>query len=328
MVEQRAADEVGQQVAAEVADVGEAVDGRSAGVHPDPAGLERLDRLDLAAERVAKAEHRTSSWARGWTPMLPALTIPASSRCMTQRPRGPVPSFPRRCGPARPHSVPGTSEGSRGKRPYTPRDAPSDRPRRARHAARVMRRDDRSRTGSAGPDPDRGADDARSRRAERRGQRGHHGTAVRVADDLSTPTSSCGRRWPSRGASTTADGGSTFHLRPDLTFSDGSPLRASDVVRSWLRLIDPAAPSPLASIALDIAGAEAYLRGQNPDPGAVGLHADDGAERARGRSRPARHRLRRRSSPARRSGSSRPASVATARPCCPAPASWPAAATC
>jgi oligopeptide transport system substrate-binding protein len=75
------------------------------------------------------------------------------------------------------------------------------------------------------------------------------------------------------------DGGRrlTFRLRPDLTFSNGSPLRASDVVRSWLRLIDPAAPSPLASIALDIAGAEAYLRGQNPDPASVGLHADDGA---------------------------------------------------
>ena len=26
-----------------------------------------------------------------------------------------------------------------------------------------------------------------------------------------------------------------FHIRPDLTFSDGSPLRAADVVRSWLR---------------------------------------------------------------------------------------------
>ena len=39
----------------------------------------------------------------------------------------------------------------------------------------------------------------------------------------------------------------TFHLRPDLTFSDGSPLRPSDVARSWMRLIDPAHPSPLAS---------------------------------------------------------------------------------
>jgi ABC-type oligopeptide transport system substrate-binding subunit len=69
----------------------------------------------------------------------------------------------------------------------------------------------------------------------------------------------------------------TFRLRPDLTFSDGSPLRASDVVRSWLRLINPAQPSPLASLALDIAGSEAYLRGQDPDPASVGLRADDDA---------------------------------------------------
>jgi oligopeptide transport system substrate-binding protein len=70
----------------------------------------------------------------------------------------------------------------------------------------------------------------------------------------------------------------TFHLRSGLTFSDGSPLRPSDVVRSWLRLIDPAAPSPLASLALDIQGAEAYLRGQATDPGSVGLHADDATD--------------------------------------------------
>lgn len=74
-----------------------------------------------------------------------------------------------------------------------------------------------------------------------------------------------------------ADGGRqvAFHLRPDLTFSDGSPLRPSDVARSWLRLIDPAHPSPLASIALDIAGADAYLRGTSHDATTVGLHADD-----------------------------------------------------
>ncbi|MDO8484930.1 MAG: peptide ABC transporter substrate-binding protein [Candidatus Limnocylindrales bacterium] len=69
----------------------------------------------------------------------------------------------------------------------------------------------------------------------------------------------------------------TFHLRPDLAYSDGSPLRPSDIVRSWLRLIDPAKPSPLASLAMDIQGAEAYLRGQSADPSSVGLHADDGA---------------------------------------------------
>ena len=69
----------------------------------------------------------------------------------------------------------------------------------------------------------------------------------------------------------------TFHLRPDLAFSDGSPIRPSDVVRSWLRLIDPAQPSPLAALALDIAGSDAYLRGENADPGSVGLRADDAA---------------------------------------------------
>jgi len=69
----------------------------------------------------------------------------------------------------------------------------------------------------------------------------------------------------------------TFRLRPDLAFSDDSPLRPSDVVRSWLRLIDPNQPSPLSSLALDIEGAEAYLRGQNPDPASVAMRADDGA---------------------------------------------------
>jgi ABC-type transport system substrate-binding protein len=78
---------------------------------------------------------------------------------------------------------------------------------------------------------------------------------------------------------TFADGGRqvTFKLRPNLTFSDGSPLRPSDVARSWLRLVDPKQPSPLASLAFDIKGAEAYARGQATDPASVGLHADDAA---------------------------------------------------
>jgi len=73
------------------------------------------------------------------------------------------------------------------------------------------------------------------------------------------------------------DGGRrvTFHLRSGLTFSDGSPLRPSDVVRSWLRLIDPAHPSPLASLAVDVKGAEDYLRGRVADPASVALRADD-----------------------------------------------------
>ncbi len=67
-----------------------------------------------------------------------------------------------------------------------------------------------------------------------------------------------------------------FHIRPDLTFSDGTPLRAADVVRSWLRIIDPAAPSPLATLMLDVEGALDYVRGDG-DADGVGLTADEAA---------------------------------------------------
>jgi oligopeptide transport system substrate-binding protein len=60
-------------------------------------------------------------------------------------------------------------------------------------------------------------------------------------------------------------------------FSDGTPLLPSDVVRSWLRLIDPGQPSPLAVLALDIEGAAAFLRGESSNPDSVGLHASDSA---------------------------------------------------
>lgn len=66
----------------------------------------------------------------------------------------------------------------------------------------------------------------------------------------------------------------TFHLRPDLTFSDGTALTGADVVRSWLRLIDPARPSPLASLMFDVRGAFPFMRGQDRDPASVGLAAD------------------------------------------------------
>jgi oligopeptide transport system substrate-binding protein len=71
------------------------------------------------------------------------------------------------------------------------------------------------------------------------------------------------------------DGGSTvvFHLRDGLSFSDGSPLTAADVVASWLRLLDPQAPSPLSSLALGIRGARDRLAGR-VGPDAVGIRAD------------------------------------------------------
>jgi oligopeptide transport system substrate-binding protein len=39
----------------------------------------------------------------------------------------------------------------------------------------------------------------------------------------------------------------TFHLRPNITWSDGSAITAQDIVWSWQRLVDPNTASPYAS---------------------------------------------------------------------------------
>ncbi len=67
----------------------------------------------------------------------------------------------------------------------------------------------------------------------------------------------------------------TFTLRPDLVFSDGSPLTAGDVVRSWRRLFDPRSPSPLASLIAEVVGARALLTGQASDIETLGIRAGD-----------------------------------------------------
>ena len=65
----------------------------------------------------------------------------------------------------------------------------------------------------------------------------------------------------------------TFQLRPDLTYSDGTPISAQDVVDSWLRLIDPTNPSTLSSLLADVQGATDYQAGKI-GADAVGLHAN------------------------------------------------------
>ena len=65
-----------------------------------------------------------------------------------------------------------------------------------------------------------------------------------------------------------------FHLRPDLTFSDGTTVTAEDVVGSWLRIIDPQRPAPLAALMIDVRGAREYLAGATSDPAQVGLRAN------------------------------------------------------
>ncbi len=64
----------------------------------------------------------------------------------------------------------------------------------------------------------------------------------------------------------------TFHLRPGITFSDGSAITASDVVASWMRLLDPQRAAPLASLLDDVRGATAYRAGRG-SRSEVGLSA-------------------------------------------------------
>jgi ABC-type transport system substrate-binding protein len=65
----------------------------------------------------------------------------------------------------------------------------------------------------------------------------------------------------------------TFRMRPGLTFSDGSPLDATDVRRSWLRILDPATRSSAPDVLSVIDGASERLAG-GPEDG-VGIDASD-----------------------------------------------------
>lgn len=67
----------------------------------------------------------------------------------------------------------------------------------------------------------------------------------------------------------------TFHLRPDVRWSDGVPLRAGDFEYSWKRLLDPATGADYAYFLYDVAGAQAYNTGKSKDPGTVGVRAID-----------------------------------------------------
>src|SRR4029077_16744665 len=76
-------------------------------------------------------------------------------------------------------------------------------------------------------------------------------------DEQGRPYASLAESW-----TVSADGRtSTFHLRPGLTFSDGSPLDASDVKRSWLRILDPATHSTAPDVLSIIDGATERLAG-------------------------------------------------------------------
>jgi len=67
----------------------------------------------------------------------------------------------------------------------------------------------------------------------------------------------------------------TFHLRPNLQWSDGTPLGARDFVWSWLRVLRPVTTARYASLLYPIENAEAFNKATIADEGKVGIQAPD-----------------------------------------------------
>lgn len=68
----------------------------------------------------------------------------------------------------------------------------------------------------------------------------------------------------------------TFHLRKGITWSDGEPMTAEDIVWSWQRLVDPKTVSPYASYPanMNIENAADIANGKKP-PSSLGVKALD-----------------------------------------------------
>lgn len=56
----------------------------------------------------------------------------------------------------------------------------------------------------------------------------------------------------------------TFHLRPGLLFSDGTPITAEDVVFTWQRLVDPKIASPYSFLCANVINGQAIMDGKLP----------------------------------------------------------------
>jgi len=88
-------------------------------------------------------------------------------------------------------------------------------------------------------------------------------------DEDGKPYASLAESWTVSGDGRTY----TFTMRPGLTFSDGSPLDATDVRRSWLRVLDPATHSTAPDVLSIIEGAAERLAGGSED--GVAIEAPD-----------------------------------------------------
>ena len=54
----------------------------------------------------------------------------------------------------------------------------------------------------------------------------------------------------------------TFHLRPNLKFSDGSPITSKDFIYSWKHLVDPKVASPYNMILANVVNGQAIIDGK------------------------------------------------------------------
>lgn len=89
-------------------------------------------------------------------------------------------------------------------------------------------------------------------------------------DEQGEPYPSLARGWEISDDGLTYD----FTMRDDLAFSDGTPLTAEDVRRSWLRLLDPATSATAPDVLSIIAGAPERLAGDAGED-AVAIEALD-----------------------------------------------------
>lgn len=94
---------------------------------------------------------------------------------------------------------------------------------------------------------------------------------VAVDEETSRPVPAAAERWE-----VSADGLTwTFHLRPDLRWSDGTPLTAATFRDSYIRALTPSLGSEYAYVLYPIRGAAAFNSGEETDPAALGVSAPD-----------------------------------------------------
>ncbi|HVU33017.1 MAG TPA: peptide ABC transporter substrate-binding protein [Opitutaceae bacterium] len=67
----------------------------------------------------------------------------------------------------------------------------------------------------------------------------------------------------------------TFHLRPDLRWSNGERVTASDFLTSWQRVLDPATAAPKADLFRSVKNAAEFNAGRIADFRKVGFEAPD-----------------------------------------------------